>query len=94
MTLLEPVAVPLFVKVWEHTMRKEARLSLLWRLVLKPAVTKSGGQSHNPVEYTVHWQIMIIRKCDIHGMLEDEAAGGVVIAHSGNNSSLTRADDH
>lgn len=91
MTFLEPMAVPLFVQVWEHTTRKEARFSLLWRLLLKPAVKQRCGQILVRANYTVHWQIVIHRKCDVHGMLEDQAANGDVNIQTGNRYLILRS---
>ncbi|RLN06844.1 hypothetical protein BBJ28_00009400 [Nothophytophthora sp. Chile5] len=74
-----------FTTVWKHTVSKEARVSLKWKMAVKMAhksntgFSEEGGGDHRHRAHSgrtppLVWKVLVQRKCSVLEVLEDEAA--------------------
>ncbi|RLN20548.1 hypothetical protein BBJ28_00021685 [Nothophytophthora sp. Chile5] len=74
-----------FTTVWKHTVSKEARVSLKWKMTVKMAHKSSTGfseegggdhrhRAHSGRTSPLVWKVLVQRKCSVREALEDEAA--------------------
>lgn len=66
-----------FTSVWKYRLTREARVSLMWRMATKLQPTSSSVGVTSEL-LCIAWRVVVHRKCDLQGSVDDVAAYGQV----------------
>ncbi|KAG3114024.1 hypothetical protein PI124_g7228 [Phytophthora idaei] len=63
-----------FTTVWQRKMTEEGRVSLKWKMAVRTKASASGDAGGASQKSPLVWKLVVNRKCEVRGSIEDEAA--------------------
>ncbi|KAF1784738.1 Leucine-rich repeat domain, L domain-like [Phytophthora cactorum] len=63
-----------FTTVWQRKMTEEGRVSLKWKMAVRTNASASGDAGGASQNSPLVWKLVVNRKCEVRGSIEDEAA--------------------
>ncbi|GMF35892.1 unnamed protein product [Phytophthora fragariaefolia] len=79
-TMIELSDAETLTTVWQRKITRRGRVSIKWRMAVRKRLPPQGSP--------LRWNVVVSRKCEVHGCVEDEAATALIFHDEGTGAKL------